>query len=358
MKKIWISVLCMLLLISYAVPVGSASFIIYAPDGRMAAVAEEEVEAYTALGWYKSYAETIKTLYAPDGRQLVVYQAEVPAYLSVGWYAAREDIVRTLYALDGRTILVYLAEMPAYLEMGWYASYEEVVDTLYAPDGRTITVYKAETPAYLELGWSRMPQNGPMLALTFDDGPHGVYTDSIINTLSAYGAKATFFVLGCQVSLYPQVLQRAHAGGFEIGSHTYNHLNLGKVSATKVQEELSKTNDLVQRLTGEKPTLLRPPYGEYTDAVRAKAGMPLVLWNVDPRDWRAKNAGEIAEYILSHAGDGNIIILHDIYETTAEAVRIAVPKLVERGYRLVTVHEMAAAKGISLQNGMVYRQMR
>lgn len=371
---------------------GSANTVLYAPDGRAAAVADTEVEIYTSLGWYKTYEETVKILYAPDGRQITVYQAEVPAYLTLGWcstyaetvetlyapdgrtievykadapaylalgwFSTREAVVDTLYAPDGRTIEVYKAETPAYLALGWFAAREDVVDTLYAADGRTIEVYKEDAPSYLTLGWSRSPNQGPMLALTFDDGPHASYTNSILNTLEMYGAKATFFVLGSQAAANPAPLRRAAEMGCEIGSHTYSHPNLSASSGGTISREITSTNQTVQNIIGKKPTLLRPPYGNFNAMVRSYAGVPLILWNVDTLDWKTRDAMQVAAHILSHAGDGNIILMHDIYASTAEAVRMAVPELVRRGFKLVTVSELAAAKGKTLSAGSAYYNLR
>ena len=390
-KAVIIAVLTVCLFIP-TMPVGSASTVLYAPDGRMAAVADTEVEIYTALGWYKTYEETVKTLYAADGRQITVYLSEVPSYLALGWYASyaetvdtlyapdgrtievyktespsflalgwfssREEVVDTLYSADGRTIEVYKTETPSYLARGWFSSREEVVDTLYSADGRTLEVYKAETPSYMALGWSRTQNQGAMLALTFDDGPHASYTNSILNTLEAYGAKATFFVLGGQAAANPAPLQRAAAMGCEIGSHTYSHPNLSASSAATVSREITRTNQTVQNIIGKKPTLLRPPYGNFNATVRSYAGVPLILWNVDTLDWKTKDAMKVSAHILSHAADGNIILMHDIYASTAEAVRMAVPELVRRGFKLVTVSELAAAKGYTLSNGSAYYNLR
>jgi len=387
MKKAVAGILTVFLL-CLSIPVGSASVTVYAPDGRTALISANEVEAYTAVGWYKTYeetrvtlyaldgrqitvfladvpaflavgwygtyAETVQTVYALDGRKLEVFKAAVPAYLSVGWYATREETVQTLYALDGRQLEVYKADVLAYLAVGWYASYEETIQVLYAAGNKTVTVYKNDVPTYLAEGWSTVPVPSPMIALTFDDGPHGVYTDTILNTLGAYGARATFFVLGCQAALYPAQLQRAYSLGCEIGSHTYSHPDLTASSAGKVTSEFSKTNDVVRSAIGTNPTLLRPPYGNHNASVRKSAGMPVALWNVDTQDWKNKNAHAVAQHVLTYASDGDIILMHDIYPTTAEAVKIIVPALLARGFQLVTVSELAAAKGVSLINGGTY----
>ncbi len=353
MKKIGILVVAVLLLCT-AIPVGSTNTTIYAPDGRTAVVADESVDAYLSLGWYNSFEDTLSTLYTLDGRSATVFKADVPLYLSLGWYENYSDTVATLYALDGRSITVYKNEVPAYLSVGWYLTKEETVDRIYAPGNVSILVYKAEVPLYLSLGWKRMPFEGPMVALTFDDGPHGKYTDAILNTLQQYGAKASFFLLGCQAEQYPMQIRRAHALGCDIGNHTYIHPDLTAVSQNRVASEISRTNAIINNAIGENASLLRPPYGNHNATVRKNAGVPLILWNVDPQDWNHKTAAEVANHVINYAFDGSIILMHDIYASTAEAVEIIVPALIKKGYRLVTVRELAAAKGVSLAAGSAY----
>ncbi len=353
MKKLASFLLAMLLL-SISLPVGSTNIMIYAPDGRAAVVDVDAVDTYLNLGWYHSFEETVATLYAMDGRQISVYKAEVPAYLALGWYATYEETVSTLYSLDGRSITVYKPQVPAYLSVGWYETYEETVETLYAPGNASIVVYKAEVPTYLGLGWSRMPVNGPMVALTFDDGPHGLYTDSILDTLEQHGARATFFVLGCEAEKYPAQIKRAYDLGCDIGNHTYLHPDLSAATASKVRSEITKTNNIVKNATGKNPVALRPPYGSHNESVRANAGLPLVLWNVDPQDWNEQDANQIAWHVVQYATDGDIILMHDIYGATADAVKMIVPALIKKGFQLVTVRELADAKGVSLTSGSAY----
>lgn len=327
---------------------------IYAPDGRCVSVPKETLADYLSVGWYRTYEETVRTIYSMDGRRATVYLDQVPDFLSAGWYETYEDTVQRLYALDGRQIVVYKPEVPSYLKLGWYASIEETIQALYAPENKTITVYKSEVPSYLACGWTTY-ENAGMIALTFDDGPHGTYTNSILNTLETYGAKATFFTLGMQVNTYPSVVKRAKAMGCEIGSHTYSHADLTASSFGKIQKEINTARETIASAVHCVPTLFRPPYGNYNSAVRTTAGLPVILWNVDTRDWESRNAESIVRHVLANASDGNIILMHDIYSSTAEAVKILVPALIKRGFRLVTVSEMAKEKGIQLTNGMVYR---
>ncbi len=387
MKK-WVAGGLVFLLLVLAVPAFGAAVTIYAPDGRTAIVPEEEVSAYLAAGWYATFEETIKTIYAPDGRFASVFLADVQGYMDAGWYGSYEETIQTIYAPDGRTATVFLAEVPEYLAAGWYGSYEETIKMLYAPDGRqisvyltevnsylavgwfenrddtiqtlyapgdrTVTVYKSQVPSFVAAGWSETPALGPAVALTFDDGPSGIHTYSILDTLSAYGAKATFFTLGSQVNAYPGVVRRAKELGCEIGSHTYSHPNLNTCSTSKIQTEIQSAAQAIRNATGAGPTVFRPPYGNHNATVRSSVGVPLILWNVDTLDWKSRNAQSVAAHVLSHASDGDIILMHDIYGSTAEAVKIIVPALVQRGFRLVTVSELATEKGYVMTAGKVY----
>lgn len=353
MKKIGIFFTAFLILF-VSIPVGSESTTIYAPDGRTATVASQDVDAYVTLGWFTSSDEVVTTIYADDGRTAKVYKAEVPTYLALGWYENYADTVQELYAEDGRRITVYKKDVPAYLAVGWYETFEETIEFICAPGKTPTAVYKAQLPSYLELGWRRVLDASPMIALTFDDGPHGKYTDAILNILEKYDVKATFFVLGCQAELYPAQIKRAHDMGCDIGNHSYIHPNLAAMSSWRVRSEISKTNALINRATGENALFLRPPYGNHNATVRSTAEMPLVLWNVDPQDWNSKSAAEIANHVISYAVDGSIVLMHDIYPSTAEAVAIIVPALLQKGYRIVTVRELAEAKGVPLNNGQAY----
>ncbi len=335
-------------------PASASDVTIFAPDGRTAMVPAAEVPVYLSVGWYASYDETVKTIFAPDGRTARVFLADVPAYLSAGWFESHEETVTTLYAPDGRQTSVYLSEVQAYMALGWYESYAETVQVLYAPGDRTVTVYKSEVPSYVALGWSTTPVSGPVVALTFDDGPHGVHTNAVMDTLAAYGAKGTFFMLGSQAAAYPSLVQRARSLGFEVGSHSYSHPNLKNLSAAGIQKELNSTAKVIQNASGAAPTVFRPPYGNYNDTVRSAAGVPVIIWNVDPQDWKSRNAEAVARHVLSYATDGDIILMHDIYGSTAEAVKIIVPALLERGFRLVTVSELLREKGVDAYAGSVH----
>ena len=193
----------------------------------------------------------------------------------------------------------------------------------------------------------------PMVAITFDDGP-GKYTMQLLQQLEAYDARATFFMVGTNVPNYPETVKKMKEIGCELGNHTTHHARLTELDVAGIQNQIGTTNQAIQNIVGEGATLVRPPYGAVNEVVQSAAGVPLAMWSVDTRDWELKNAELIKNYVLNTAKDGEIILLHDIHETTIQAMLQVIPELVNRGYQLVTVSEMAQARGITLENGEKY----
>ncbi|HVI39719.1 MAG TPA: polysaccharide deacetylase family protein [Anaerovoracaceae bacterium] len=205
---------------------------------------------------------------------------------------------------------------------------------------------KLETVRYID------PKE-PMVALTFDDGPSPVYTPEILKALRENNAKATFFVLGTEAELNPDLLKQIAESGNETGNHTYSHLDLTKLVEPALDYQVLTTQEIIRRETGQAPILLRPPYGSVNDAVK-KFDMPIILWSIDSLDWQNKNPDVIYNRVLNNIKNGDIILMHDIYKTSAEAASRIIPELKRRGYQLVTVSELARARGIPLKPGNVY----
>ena len=195
--------------------------------------------------------------------------------------------------------------------------------------------------------------NRPMIALTFDDGP-GLGTVRLLEALQMYGARATFFMLGPRVNTYPDAVHKMVETGSELGNHTTNHLKLTDYAAEGIAMEINYTRDLINSVVGQAPTMVRPPYGAANEVVQSVAEAPLVFWSIDTLDWELKDAGLIRDYVLNNVKDGDIVLMHDIYEATVQAAIELIPLLQERGYQIVTVSEMARARGITLENGAKY----
>ena len=199
----------------------------------------------------------------------------------------------------------------------------------------------------------------PVIALTFDDGP-GPYTEQILDILAANGARATFFVVGNRIKAYPEVMADIVAQGSEIGNHSWSHAYLTKLDEQGVREQLQWTVDEVEKATGVKPTLLRPPYGSLNDSVLGiikEMGMPIITWSIDTLDWSTKDPHKTYDSIMGSVTNGCIILCHDIHEETAEAMLTVVPDLVKAGYQLVTVSEMLALINGGAIAGTVYRSV-
>jgi peptidoglycan-N-acetylglucosamine deacetylase len=185
----------------------------------------------------------------------------------------------------------------------------------------------------------------PTLALTFDDGPSEL-TERVLDLLETYDARATFFVVGSAVTGREATLERARAGGHEIGSHTFTHPHPSTLGEDELREEIRRGAETA----GPDGTLVRPPYGEDAERFDRLAGElglgPTMLWSVDPRDWETDDAEVIAERVLTGAASGAIVDLHDgrrSHQATVDALATILPALVSRGFRLVTVSELLGA---------------
>lgn len=195
----------------------------------------------------------------------------------------------------------------------------------------------------------------PLLALTFDDGPRRSTTSALLDGLAQRGVKATFFLIGRQIPGNEDLIRRMDSEGHQIGIHTYDHVELTGLNRADFDAQVGTTRTLLTQLLGHNGFLLRPPYGSVDAGVRAMAGAPIVLWSVDPEDWREQDPQLIAEHLVSHAKDGDILLLHDIFPGSVEAALAAVDALMAKGYYFVTVEELFSLRHVSLENGCVYR---
>lgn len=214
----------------------------------------------------------------------------------------------------------------------------------------TTQVYNPDREAYL----ASIKDTKKLIAFTFDDGPSSESTPKLLDNLDKYNARVTFFVVGERVSKYSSVLKRAHNMGNEIGSHTFSHKNLTKLSDNELKNEVEKTNSEIKKVIGVNPSLMRPPYGSYNDSVKEIAGVPIVTWNIDTLDWKNKNKDKVCKNILDNAHDGAIVLMHDLYGSTVDGALMAMDKLQHEGYAFVTVSELAYLKCVTLKPGKVY----
>lgn len=258
------------------------------------------------------------------------------------------------------------------LTPGWHEDetgkwYRNVDGTFYISGFKKIDgiTYCFDDDGYVQTGWITRGANEyyfnsdgsynpnkrrPMLALTFDDGP-GKYTDTLLQCLEENNAHATFFMLGSCVELYPDSVKKMVEIGCEIGSHSWDHPQLTSIGIDQVAQQFSETDRVLIEACGQAATVARAPYGAANQNIFATVGKPFFMWSMDTLDWSLLNASAVYDSVLNgDLTDGSIILMHDIHETSVQAALDIIPALIEQGYRLVTLSELADAKGVDLQN--------
>lgn len=200
----------------------------------------------------------------------------------------------------------------------------------------------------------------PMVALTYDDGPHQEVTAEILDILEQYQAHATFFLVGDRISHHTEIIQRMIALGCELGNHSYGHLDLSKISVNEISQQLQSSEDALASFIDKNylPQLVRPPFGNTNETLLKHCPYPIIVWSIDTKDWSHQNAQKTIQEVMENVQDGDIILMHDLYKATAEATEVLVKQLMEQGYQLLTVSEMFEAKQIELQAGKVYHHAR
>lgn len=185
--------------------------------------------------------------------------------------------------------------------------------------------------------------NQKYIALSFDDGPSN-YTNDIVELLYENDCYATFFVLGNKALHYPKTLNNIIDKGNEIANHTYDHPWLTHLSDQEILEEINKTQEIIKKITGRTPSLFRPSYGDINKRLKKLINLKIVFWNNDSNDWKYRSSKTIASNVIRHIKENDIILMHDTYRRTYEALKIIIPKLKNLGYRIVTVTELLEIK--------------
>jgi peptidoglycan/xylan/chitin deacetylase (PgdA/CDA1 family) len=201
-------------------------------------------------------------------------------------------------------------------------------------------------PSTEKITFTEVNVDGPYIAMTFDDGPHATNTPELLEMAAERHIKLTFFVLGECVVQNPDVLRREVAEGHEIGNHSWSHPNLARLSDEGLRTQLQRTEDMIGKTAGIKPKLMRPPYGELTKRQRILAnhefGYRVILWDVDPLDWKRPGSDVVAQRIIAGARPGSIILSHDIHSPTIAAMPQVFDELLAKGFKFVTVSELLA----------------
>lgn len=198
----------------------------------------------------------------------------------------------------------------------------------------------------------------PMVALTFDDGPDVQVDGVLMDELEKVNGRSTFFVVGQRVEKFPEDIKNTVERGHEIGNHSYDHdIHLSSKGQDYIRNEFDKTDDAVEKAAGVRPALVRLPGGNISNDVKAVVKKPLIFWSIDTEDWRSRDAEKTQNSILSQVKDGDIVLMHALYLSTAQACKTVIPELHARGYQLVTVSELIHFRGQNVQggNGVQYK---
>lgn len=192
--------------------------------------------------------------------------------------------------------------------------------------------------------YSKVTTGAPIIALTYDDGPHPTNTPRLLDILRSRQVRATFYVTGENSRKYPEILRRMVREGHEIGNHTITHSRLTKLSQSQIRHEIVGTTQAIKSATGMLPRSFRPPYGATNDQlkgwIKAEFGMPSILWSVDPEDWKKPGVGVVTSRLVNGAQRGGILLLHDIHSASVDATPATVDQLKSRGYQFVTISQL------------------
>ena len=259
----------------------------------------------------------------------------------------------------------------AQLTTGWHDDengkwYQNADGTYFAGGMQEIdgSTYYFDDNGYIKTGWVEVgfddyyfnddgtydpSQHKTRIAFTFDDGP-GEYTDELLDCLEENNAHATFFMLGQNVGSWESTVQRMADIGCEIGSHSWDHPNLYDLSMDSVAKQFSDTDAALEKACGQKASVARAPYGNWSDDIISTVGKPFFTWSLDSLDWSYLDVNKDYDAVMNgDLTDGSIILMHDIHEPSVQAAIKMIPELVQNGYKLMTVSELAAAKGVTLQ---------
>lgn len=178
------------------------------------------------------------------------------------------------------------------------------------------------------------------VAITFDDGPNPQYTEILLDGLRERNVRATFFLIGEQAEAYPDLVKTMDEDGHLIGNHTYSHVDLCKQSEEGVVEQVGRTNDIIEEITGKRPVYIRPPFGSWNRRLEEQTGMLEIFWTVDPRDWECTDCSRVIERTLEDVKDGSILLFHDASSSSVRAALAVIDILKERGYEFVTADDL------------------
>ncbi|WP_439846387.1 peptidoglycan-N-acetylmuramic acid deacetylase PdaC [Bacillus subtilis] len=258
-------------------------------------------------------------------------------------FAIKEDYIE-LYFDTYQVAAGYLGEQSIAIKKSLL---KDILKEQYIDKAKNKNKIKEQKPKHEVISLPKeetVDPNQKVIALTFDDGPNPATTNQILDSLKKYKGHATFFVLGSRVQYYPETLIRMLKEGNEVGNHSWSHPLLTRLSVKEALKQINDTQDIIEKISGYRPTLVRPPYGGINDELRSQMKMDVALWDVDPEDWKDRNKKTIVDRVMSQARDGRTILIHDIYRTSADAADEIIKKLTDQGYQLVTVSQLEEVK--------------
>jgi polysaccharide deacetylase family sporulation protein PdaB len=303
------------------------------------------------------YASIISNLVRSKLENNSVLQSNYDAALFEAGTAPNKNNFSDFVIGDGEVIFYFNANRIAPSAAGSFEvslSFDELGEVLMQdilhPDAR-VTVNAAtgeQLPDFLIAGEEDMSAfsiegidpSEKVVALTFDDGPNPSTTEQILDALEQYDAVATFFVLGERAADYPEVVRKIYENGNEIGNHSYDHADFKQISTESLHSEIDRTNQAIYDAVGAHPIIVRPPYGSINDSIAEEIGRACILWTVDPEDWKNRDTEIDYNNVMNVVQDGDIVLMHDIYQETADAAVQIIKDLKSQGYKFVTVSQM------------------
>lgn len=287
---------------------------------------------------------------ATDGSMILLHDV---------WESTVEATIRAIDALTAQGyVFVTLEELFELNAISLEAGI--VYDNAYRTDSKDEEIYLVEETYGTENNLTEPREIIGHIALTFDDGPNPIYTPILLDALQERDIPATFFLLGRQVEEHPEIVARIHAEGHLIGNHSFSHRDLKYLSYESIIRELEFTNMFIENITGNRPGLFRPPFGEKDQRVvdiARQLEMSIILWSIYPQDWLHQDANIIFEKIMADAKDGSVIVLNDTWGSTIEATIKAIDALIDKGYAFVTVEELFKLNSITLRAGEIYHSV-
>lgn len=219
---------------------------------------------------------------------------------------------------------------------------DEVVQQVLTPE---LEALPRVLPEKVQMTYTRCEVPGSVIAVTFDDGPHPEFTPRLLDTLKERNIKATFFMVGRNAAAFPQIVKRMVEEGHEVANHTWAHPLLTGYSGDGVASQLKRAHDAIEKAGGVAPILYRPPYGGVRlgqrRSIQEQFGYPTILWDLDPLDWQSpRSVQKVHDRVLAGTKPGSIVLLHDIHETTVNAMPATLDVLIERGFKMVTVTQL------------------